>query len=178
MIKVVFDSDTNLVNLIHHKTETMKDFRIEIPKPCRAGWENMEAAEKGRFCGECSKIVIDFTAMSTDEIKDCFLGHKDQKICGHFIASQISRKKGRTETLLLDLQLKSEKIKYRFPRIAASFLLITMLTLIGCRDHSDDHDKIQGEMEVVDGGAMMVADSALHYQDSIAKFNHSDSLKR
>ena len=57
------------------------DFRIEIPKPCRAGWETMEAAEKGRFCGECSKIVIDFTSMTTDEIKTYFLQHRDQKIC-------------------------------------------------------------------------------------------------
>lgn len=155
------------------------DFRIEIPKPCRAGWETMEAAEKGRFCGECSKIVIDFTAMSTDEIKAYFLQHKDQKICGHFISSQISRKMSKTEQFLTDLHIKTEKISYRIPRIAASFVIVSMMTLTGCG--GDEH--VAGEMipidQQVDGGAMMITDEMQHQIDSITAFEKSaDSLKK
>ncbi len=151
------------------------DFRIEIPKPCRAGWENMEQAEKGRFCGECSKIVIDFTAMSTDEIKTYFLQHKDQRICGHFISSQISKKTTKTEEVLTGLHNKAEKIKYRIPRIAACLIIVALMTLSGCGPTT-------GEIidNTTDGDSMYVSEEMQKEYDSIAHYEEkvADSIAK
>ena len=145
------------------------DFRIEIPKPCRAGWETMEAAEKGRFCGECSKIVIDFTAMSTDEIRTYFLEHTDQRICGHFISSQISRKTGHTEQVLSNLHQQAEKIKYRIPRIAACFAIVSLMMLAGCGDRMEHLDG-----EVARSSEQIKADSI----EAVKKYRESDSMQQ
>lgn len=150
------------------------DFRIEIPKPCRAGWENMEAAEKGRFCGECSKIVIDFTSMSTDEIKTYFLSHKDQRICGHFISSQITKKTRYTEQLLTNLHTKAGKIKYRIPRIAACFIVLSLITISGCGPTT-------GEIiEHTDGDSMYISEEMRQHHDSIERYEAkiTDSLNK
>ncbi|WP_300669872.1 hypothetical protein [Soonwooa sp.] len=42
--------------------------KISIPKPCHENWDQMTPAEKGKFCGICSKNVTDLTAMSDDQI--------------------------------------------------------------------------------------------------------------
>ncbi len=110
----------------------MPDFKIEIAKPCRAKWNGMTPAEQGRFCGECSKIVIDFTSMTTDEIHQYFLQHRDQKICGRFISAQISKGKPGIKGLITDLHSKTDRIKYKIPRVAAVLVLSWLMTITGC----------------------------------------------
>ncbi len=46
----------------------MKNTFLKISKPCQERWENMIPTEKGSFCAVCSKNVIDFTRLSTEEI--------------------------------------------------------------------------------------------------------------
>lgn len=42
----------------------------------------MTSEEQGRFCSKCSKIVIDFTKNTTQEIIDFLIGRKGEDICG------------------------------------------------------------------------------------------------
>jgi hypothetical protein len=51
----------------------------------------MTPEAKGRFCGSCQKIVVDFTAMSDEEVKNYLLDKRHQQTCGRFLASQIGR---------------------------------------------------------------------------------------
>lgn len=46
----------------------MKKFKIEIQNPCHEDWNTMTPEAKGRFCGSCEQIVIDFTGMIPREI--------------------------------------------------------------------------------------------------------------
>jgi hypothetical protein len=146
------------------------DFQIKIPKPCRAGWESMEEAEKGKFCGECSRIVIDFTSMTTDEIKDYFLNHHDQRICGHFISSQLKRHNSFQQSLL-KLHCESGKIRYRVPRVAASMLLAGLMILSGCGPSTDEIP------EHITGDSIYVTPEMLK-QDSIEQAKLNDSLNK
>ena len=55
--------------------------KLSIPKPCHEDWDKMNDTEKGRFCGVCSKTVVDFTQMKTEEIIG-YISKRNENICG------------------------------------------------------------------------------------------------
>ncbi|HEY4148542.1 MAG TPA: hypothetical protein VGM41_06430 [Chitinophagaceae bacterium] len=63
---------------------------LSIPTPCHENWDAMLPNEKGAFCNACAKTVMDFTAMTDDEIKQYFLRHHGQKVCGRFDHRQLA----------------------------------------------------------------------------------------
>lgn len=64
---------------------------LHIPEPCQENWDEMPTEAKGRFCGSCQKIVVDFTAMSDAQVKNYLLDKKHKSTCGRFKASQLGR---------------------------------------------------------------------------------------
>ncbi len=99
--------------------------RIYISEPCHEDWAKMTTADKGRFCNSCFKTVVDFTAMSNDEIMQYFRESAGQKVCGRFKSNQVH----------VPLPVKHNKpsafqafFGYPFRKIAA--VLITSLTLL------------------------------------------------
>ncbi|AFM04369.1 hypothetical protein Fleli_1984 [Bernardetia litoralis DSM 6794] len=80
--------------------------KVNLPEPCHEDWNKMDAQEKGRFCGSCQKLVIDFTQMSDTEIINYFKEYKGQNTCGHFKKDQIDRKLKKQETPHRKLFLK------------------------------------------------------------------------
>lgn len=63
---------------------------INIPNPCHENWDRMTATEKGRFCGNCSKEVTDFSIMTDQQIFS-HLSKSKERVCGHFSAGQLDR---------------------------------------------------------------------------------------
>jgi hypothetical protein len=63
--------------------------KIEIKKPCTENWDKMTASGQDKFCQSCSKIVIDFTQYSDEEILDYFNQQKHKKTCGRFDKTQL-----------------------------------------------------------------------------------------
>ncbi|MEO6733004.1 MAG: hypothetical protein ABIN01_17400 [Ferruginibacter sp.] len=51
----------------------------------------MTANENGRHCVACCKTVVDFTAMTDEELCNFFLQKKEEKICGIFKNAQLHR---------------------------------------------------------------------------------------
>lgn len=49
----------------------------------------MQPEQRGAFCNACSKVVIDFTQMSDEELIQYFESKKDERICGRFKSSQL-----------------------------------------------------------------------------------------
>lgn len=64
--------------------------KISIPHPCHENWQEMTPNERGRFCANCQKTVVDFTNWSDKAIFDFFTLHKN-KTCGRFNRTQIDR---------------------------------------------------------------------------------------
>ena len=64
--------------------------KITIPVPCTENWDNMLQKEQGKFCLKCSKIVIDFSSQSKEEILQFFQNSKG-KICGRFSNNQLEK---------------------------------------------------------------------------------------
>lgn len=66
--------------------------KITIPKPCHEDWNKMTPKEQGSFCSSCAKIVVDFTKMKKEEIKQYFIDKKEEKTCGRFTINQLYKK--------------------------------------------------------------------------------------
>lgn len=58
--------------------------RITIPEPCSENWDAMTPQGDGRHCGQCCKVVVDFTGMEPRQITDYLMRHREQKVCGRF----------------------------------------------------------------------------------------------
>ena len=98
----------------------MKAIKLKLDKSCGENWENMLPNGKGRFCDQCTKTVIDFTHLSTEEI----LQHikSSSTICARITEEQLN-------TPFLDLSIPYKK-QYRLPysKVAAGLLLAASIT--------------------------------------------------
>jgi hypothetical protein len=66
-------------------------YRIEIPKPCHENWDQMTPNATGRFCGSCTKSVVDFTNKTSTEIQHYFAENKGKSICGRLKNEQVQK---------------------------------------------------------------------------------------
>lgn len=64
---------------------------IAIPEPCKENWDGMHVVDDvHRHCDSCAKNVVDFTAMSDDEVVSFFRDNKSH-VCGRFKKEQLNR---------------------------------------------------------------------------------------
>lgn len=77
--------------LLHLYLQTCCMLKITVPDPCHESWENMTPADTGRYCAACAKTVIDFTAMTDEEVSNFFITRQRERVCGRFKNNQLSR---------------------------------------------------------------------------------------
>lgn len=65
-------------------------YQLAITSPCQKNWGDMKNQPDGRFCMNCSKLVIDFTTMSDNEIRK-YMENNQGKVCGRLRSSQVNR---------------------------------------------------------------------------------------
>jgi hypothetical protein len=75
---------------------------ISIPEPCHQSWQQMTPENNGRHCAQCSKIVTDFTVMSTGDIINYLGTHTNT--CGRFEKHQVNSIN--TQLYIEDMPLK------------------------------------------------------------------------
>ncbi len=68
-----------------------KTITISLPKPCEEDWEQMTPVGCGRFCQQCQKNVIDFTALPDDMIARLLNSRAKGQLCGRFSEEQLNR---------------------------------------------------------------------------------------
>ena len=68
----------------------MSKSSVQIATPCLEQWADMKLSEGGRFCGNCQKAVVDFTAMTDEEMIQAMSQQKGSA-CGRFRAEQLNR---------------------------------------------------------------------------------------
>lgn len=61
---------------------------ISIPQPCHEQWENMTANANGRYCSSCSKTVVDFSNMTTQQVLDYL--SSTSHVCGRISSTQLA----------------------------------------------------------------------------------------
>ena len=66
-----------------------KSISIRIPEPCQEDWQKMTQTEKGKYCGVCTKEVIDFTSKTDEDLVKILADSKNT--CGRFKKTQLNR---------------------------------------------------------------------------------------
>ena len=115
-----------------------KQINISVPEPCSEDWGKMLPEERGRFCMSCQKVVVDFTAMSDEQLLKYFIEHRSARICGRFYGSQLDR----------PLVIPQKKYWYSSinKRVAAVFIAVQAM-LFNVRAYAMP----QSNIEIVDG---------------------------
>jgi hypothetical protein len=113
------------------------NLKIIIPKPCHENWSAMSPKEKGRFCGSCSKTVVDFTKKSPSEIKEYLIEKKHERVCGHFYKKQLDSIVIEIPQIIFHQQLSFQKIFV----LALFFVMGT--TLFSCQYTDGQKQKIE-----------------------------------
>ncbi|WP_299440356.1 carboxypeptidase-like regulatory domain-containing protein [uncultured Aquimarina sp.] len=65
-------------------------FSLSIKTPCTENFNNFSKTEQGGFCNSCTKEVIDFSTMNSQEITTYFETHSTKNTCGRFKSNQLT----------------------------------------------------------------------------------------
>jgi len=65
-----------------------RKLNLAIPVPCSEKWESFKSTPDGGYCDSCSKIVVDFTTMSDNEII-AYFKNQPANACGRFKTDQL-----------------------------------------------------------------------------------------
>lgn len=68
----------------------MRSITVQIPSPCPERWGDMQPNQQGRFCAQCQKTVVDYTALSDQELVRR-LSKTTEASCGRFRDEQLNR---------------------------------------------------------------------------------------
>jgi hypothetical protein len=99
---------------------------LSISNPCPVNWDGMTPNESGRFCDQCQLTVVDFTAMTEDEIKNYFQCNYGKKTCGRFKASQLDT----TSTTTKFWSTLGNKIELHFRQPSLKTYLLSILAML------------------------------------------------
>ena len=114
----------------------MKNHKLKIEKPCNENWDKMSKNNQGRHCQLCDKTVVDFTKMSSEEIKEYLLKRGNERICGRIIKEPIKRAPSKKEQWFNSLRLKiNQRIAFRPIRYSLLSLLSVLMVLFGCNQN-------------------------------------------
>lgn len=117
----------------------MEKMILQVKESCSAEWKNMTPQEKGRFCGQCEKIVVDFSQMNDQEIVDQ-IKKASKGLCGRFYEDQLMRELDATLSLS-----KNPIWRGRWTGIAAGLMLVGSMSF----QVTQAQNKLTGEVIVV-----------------------------
>ncbi|MFD2942887.1 hypothetical protein [Flavobacterium notoginsengisoli] len=114
-----------------------KRYKITLPEPCQEDWNKMTPTENGRFCMSCSKTVVDFTSMMSEEIQLFFAQNQNHKICGRFRKSQL-------DTITIQIP---DRVLYTQTNYYKMFLLALFIamgaSLFSCQNRVEKKQEIE-----------------------------------
>lgn len=125
-------------------------YKVSIPQPCHEKWEQMTPQSNGAFCGQCSKVVVDFTQMSDEEVQNYLVQHAHEKLCGRFSRRQVENIRIEIPAYLFSGEMSFFK----------KFVLITLVvfgtTLYSCTSSSGKQTGtefvVHGNTDTIPGG--------------------------
>lgn len=75
----------------HLANNMQKKTYISLINSCHEDWNKMTPTERGKFCNNCQKTVIDFTGYTDAQLHTFFNSSKCGNVCGRFYDDQLNR---------------------------------------------------------------------------------------
>jgi len=88
-------------------------YQLNIQNPCEEKWNSMQPLDRGKFCMQCSKEVIDFTKLDNKEIVQIIEESKG-RICGRMSISQLNN----------PIEIQSKKSRSKLYKVLTAIFLI------------------------------------------------------
>ena len=144
-----------------------REIKIQINEPCHENWNDMTDVEKGRFCGVCSKVVVDFTQFSDAQLFDYFSKKRtdvSEKLCGRFAA----------EKVIVPQKIEVPEISYYQMQNGVQRFLWLLVVSLGFVVVSCGNDSEIGKAEIKD---TTISGTAVIKQDTQINDNEENGLK-
>ena len=104
---------------------------LRIASPCHARWEDMTGDDRARFCGQCSKHVYNFSAMTRAEVES-LIREKEGRLCGRIYR----RRDGRI--LTADCEVGVQRKRHRLAQLCGAVAGFMVFLLSGCTRRPPD----------------------------------------
>lgn len=129
---------------------------MKIESPCHENYQAMTSSNDGRFCQSCQKVVIDFTQMKAEEIKQHFQNNSKEHVCGRFKSVQLDEGNA-FERFVWNLKDKVQSnVSFTPARVAFLSILTGLVAFTSScmgavqRDYPSEHQKSDPETGKVD----------------------------
>jgi len=153
----------------------MKNQNLKIEKPCHEDWNKMAPNQLGRHCQLCEKTVVDFTKMSSEEIKEYLSNRGNERVCGRILKEPVKRIPSKKEQWFNNQRLRiNQKIGFIPMRTSLLSILSILMVLFGCNQTTVESKPDTKENSPITSGDSIANDSTqrideLHTVGNIAK---------
>jgi len=138
----------------------MKNHNLKIEKPCHEDWNKMAQNQLGRHCQLCEKTVVDFTKMSSEEIKEYLSNRGNERICGRILKEPVKRIPSKKEQWFNNQRLRiNQKIDFIPMRISLLSILSFLMILFGCNQTTEESKPDTKENSPITSGDSIANDS-------------------
>ena len=138
----------------------MKNHNLKIEKPCHEDWNKMAPNQLGRHCQLCEKTVVDFTKMSSEEIKEYLSNRGNERICGRILKEPVKRIPSKKEQWFNNQRLRiNQKIGFIPMRISLLSILSFLMILFGCNQTTEESKPDTKENSPITSGDSIANDS-------------------
>lgn len=147
---------------------------VGIGIPCSEDRTNMTPTESGAYCQKCAMEVIDFTRMSTDEIKRILYASKGERVCGSMTPALEQTLHGEFYAWQSSQQEQLQRA------MIFSLFLIFGLTLFSCssvegnRALKNAHDFFRNQIALVGSNSEIIQENT----DPLTFVNPPDTLAK
>lgn len=63
----------------------MKSAELPIANPCHADWSSMTLSDRGRFCGQCSKVVQELAKLTEPQARALLASPPTEGLCVRYV---------------------------------------------------------------------------------------------
>jgi len=115
----------------------MKNPQIKIAKPCNEDWGKMSKNNLGRHCQLCDKTVVDFTKMSSEEIRDYLSKKGKERICGRILKPAEKRAPSKKQQWFNGMYIKiNERVRFKPMRVSLLTCISLLMVVCGCHQNT------------------------------------------
>ncbi|MDB4162089.1 carboxypeptidase-like regulatory domain-containing protein [Bacteroidia bacterium] len=142
--------------------------KIKIEKPCNENWNEMTPDEKGRFCNNCAKSVIDFSILS-DQEAIAVLSSSKGELCGRVTSTQLST------PFIHFPEPKQSRIPYS--KIAANLFFVASAFSAQSYNAQNDKPKTTIHASKIDDKELIVGDICVEEIDTVNDIAQNSAIE-